>query len=89
MIAGLSTWFSEHSGVPQRIVRMWCKIKSLPYKPYTIRLKPFDCPLCLAWWSALIWFWFHPITPDHAIASPVFAGFTSLLAIWLSKKLAP
>ncbi len=47
------------------------------------RLKPLDCPLCLAWWVALIIF----IIEKHYLFAPLFAATSSMLAICISKIL--
>ena len=47
------------------------------------RLKPLDCPLCLAWWVGLILF----IVEKHYLLAPLFAATSSILAVFISKFL--
>jgi hypothetical protein len=47
------------------------------------RLKPLDCPLCLAWWLALIVF----LVEKHFLLAPFFAATSSILAIYILKIL--
>lgn len=49
------------------------------------RLKPFDCPLCLSFWIAFIYsFVTHPSVMTNLFT----AAMSSVLAIYISKKLS-
>ncbi len=64
---------SEASGIIQQI------------KYYTglQHLKPFDCPMCLAFWLTLV----LSLQGGEIINAPLLAGFSSILAILISKAL--
>ena len=72
-ISCFAVLFSETSGIIQ-----WAKFF------FNInRLKPLDCPLCLAWWLALILF----IVEKHYLLAPFFGATSSIIAIFISKIL--
>jgi len=72
-IACFAVLISEASGIIQ-----WAKF----FFNFN-RLKPLDCPLCLAWWLALLAFLFE----KHYLLAPFFAATSSILAICISKVL--
>lgn len=72
-VAFTAVWFAELSTIPQYAAKYLRRR----------RVKPFDCPLCLAWWSALIWFLLH----GHGALSVAFGACASLVAVWIAKKL--
>jgi len=72
-IACFAVLLSEVSGIIQ-----WAK------QIFNIkRMKPLDCPLCLAWWLAFIVF----IVEKHYLFAPLFAGASSIIAIFISKAI--
>jgi hypothetical protein len=71
--ACLAILIAETSGLVQ-----WIKFK-LNFN----RLKPLDCPMCLAWWIALILFVFQ----RQFLIAPLFAATSSIIAIFISKML--
>lgn len=73
VIAIAAVWFAELSMLPQMAAK-WTGRS---------RVKPFDCPLCLAWWSALVWF----AASGNGFAALVLAACTSTIAVWVSKKI--
>jgi hypothetical protein len=80
LIAVTAVWFSEHSGIVFQIKkRVYYKHKDF----FARRLKPIDCPLCLAWWGGLIYF-----GSTYGLNALVYAACASALAIWVSKKMA-
>ena len=58
-------------------------IQWIKFKLNFNRLKPLDCPMCLAWWIALILF----VLQKHFMAAPLFAATSSIIAIFISKIL--
>lgn len=48
------------------------------------RFKPFDCPLCLAWWIGLTFF----LISGTWYMAPIYGACCSLLAVWISKQLS-
>jgi hypothetical protein len=72
MVAVAAVWFAELSMIPQWFTRR------LGRK----RIKPFDCPLCLAWWSGLVWF----AATGNGPAALAYAACASALAVWASKR---
>lgn len=53
------------------------------------RLKPFDCPMCLAWWIGLLtWYFTHGqgswLYTPHSV---LFGSVCSVLAIFISRQL--
>jgi hypothetical protein len=98
IIAAACVWFAEHSPIVH-----WIKLFIAAGKAPEIegppdiqkahlhtyarkmRLKPFDCPLCLSFWVSLPWF---SITLNDP-AAWIYAACTSLLAVWISKQVAP
>jgi hypothetical protein len=48
------------------------------------RLKPFDCPMCLAFWLSFILCLLH----GEIVNAPLLASFSAILAILLSKAVS-
>ncbi len=71
--ACMAVLVAEASGLIQ-----WIKFRL----NYT-RMKPLDCPMCLAWWIALILFLFQ----KQFLVAPLFAATSSIMAIFISKML--
>jgi len=71
--ACMAVLIAETSGLVQ-----WVK-----YRLNFNRLKPFDCPMCLAWWIALILFMFQ----KQFLTAPLFAAMSSIVAVFISKTL--
>lgn len=71
--ACLAVLIAETSGLVQ-----WIKFR-LNFD----RLKPLDCPMCLAWWLGLIVF----VVEKHYLLAPLFAASSSILAIFISKAI--
>lgn len=60
IIAAFSYWFAVFSGIPQYISKVLFKFgvkKQIGTGYMPIRLYPFDCEKCLAFWLAIINFW--------------------------------
>lgn len=54
LIINISCLIFIWSGFPDTIKKIWFKIR-YPKRAYNyITLKPFDCPLCLTFWTTLI-----------------------------------
>lgn len=95
----IAVWFAEITVMPL-IKGFLCK-KGLWYKSnhYEIkvprRIKPFDCPECLGFWSGLIvFFWQFHIQNGFTLTtsmfySVAFAICTSLTAVFISKHVKP
>jgi hypothetical protein len=64
---------SETSGFVQ-----WIK-----FKRNLNRMKPLDCPLCLAWWVGIIFF----VLQKQFLEAPFFAATASMLAVFISREL--
>lgn len=86
LIAAFSFWFAGVSGVPQGASR-WLLKNNIWFNTYEdenhsaryeIRLKPFDCEKCLAFWIGLIYELTNKVHPLEAV---LYAGLTSLLAV--------
>ena len=71
-IAAACYWFAELTTFPQTVAHAF-KRK---------RLKPFDCPLCLAWWLGLIYFL---IVLGWNIHAPAYAIMCSIAAVMMDK----
>lgn len=52
----------------------WIKGKQTPYVDYS--LKPFDCSLCLTWWTGLIWIIVTAFRFDYVVLCLAIACFT-------------
>lgn len=50
-VSALAILIAETSGIMNKI-----KYVLFKKKPYEMRLKPFDCPLCLSFWLGLVYF---------------------------------
>lgn len=88
LIALFSFWFVELTRTPFKF-STWLKDKRILYKVYEDegfrvhyerRIKPLDCSLCLSFWLALG----YSLATDPTFYSPLYAGLTSLLAVWAS-----
>lgn len=89
LIAVFSVWFAEISTIPNRLRRLphADPISTQELKENIMsakkRLKPFDCPMCLAWWIALNFF----IITGTLYLAPIYAACASTLAVFISKQL--
>ena len=72
-ISCMAVLLAEASGIIQWIKFEW----NIP------RLKPLDCPMCLAFWIAILFF---AIQKQWSMA-PFYAAFCSILSILISKLL--
>jgi hypothetical protein len=75
--ACLAVLFAEASGLADRL-----KFAVYGYQPYR-RLKPFDCPLCLAWWLALLAALVMHYKPLEAV---LLAAASAILAIFITRE---
>lgn len=76
LLGAFSYWFAALSGVPDYIKGVLFRFgvkKRIGTGHIAIRLKPFDCEKCLAFWLGVINFWGNDFW--------IYAGCTSLLAI--------
>lgn len=75
--------FSEASGVIDAI-----KWKLFKTEAPGQRLKPFDCPMCLAFWTGLCFALLSaPVSMKYMFLSLLFASICSILSILISKAL--
>lgn len=86
VVSIVAWWIAEGSGLSQYL-RWWLKVKKIWYKMDHFnmvierRIKPFDCPLCLAFWISTIYFW-----NDYSIVELIASGIVcSTLAIFIDK----
>lgn len=61
----------------KRVLFRWLKGKNTPYRDYS--LKPFDCSLCLTWWTGLIWILITGFRFDYVVLCLGIACFTPII----------
>ena len=71
IMAMVAVWFAELSMVPQWVARRMGRK----------RIKPFDCALCIGWWTGLLWFCLN----GEAVLAIPFAASTSVTAVLVAK----
>jgi hypothetical protein len=82
-VACFAVLFSEASGVIDAI-----KWKLFRTEASGQRLKPFDCPMCLGFWTGLCYALLSvPVGIKYMFISLLFASICSILSILISKAL--
>ena len=61
----------------KRVLFRWLRGKNTPYRDYS--LKPFDCSLCLTWWTGLIWILVTGFRFDYVVLCLGIACFTPII----------
>lgn len=61
----------------KRALFRWLKGKNTPYRDYS--LKPFDCSLCLTWWTGLIWILITGFRFDYVVLCLGISCFTPII----------
>lgn len=79
-IACLAVVFSELSGIVYRIKYILWGMNS-----YKKRLKPLDCPMCMAFWIALPYAWYY----YHWHFAILFPFICAIAASFISKWIKP
>lgn len=85
LIAAFAYWFAALSGVPQYVSGVLFNFgvkKKYAGDFMPIRLKPFDCEKCLAFWLAI---WYGSFHQQHLWELGLYSGITSLMAIIVSR----